>query len=222
MRVLCTGASGWVGKYVVRELKNRGCIVLDSLAEEPEAIIHLAWSGLPNYESPFHFSNIPWQREFLKKAVARGVTNITIAGTCLETLEILMPYSEAKLALRALVFELLPTIKWARLWYLYGEDQNENCLLPSLRKAKRNHEKEFSIIDGERDFMEVSVAASRICGIALQAEVTGIIDVCSGVAESVEAFCFRHAPSMKVVKNYPTPYYEPFSFRGDPRKLNSI
>lgn len=219
--VLVTGSTGFVGRHVVQVLKNRGCEVVTDLEQDPEAVIHLAWAGLPNYENAAHFRNIGWQIEFLRRAVLHGVTNITIAGTCLETLDILMPYSIAKLALRSLAFELLPSTKWARLWYLYGEGQNENCLLPRLRKVKSGGE--FSIIDGERDFMAVHEAAEHIVDIALQVKVTGIIDVCTGIPESVHSFCRRHAPGpVKFFKNYMRPYYEPFSFFGNARKLNTI
>lgn len=221
MRVFVSGRSGFVGHYVVPELLRRGCTIVDNLAMA-DAVIHLAWAGLPNYESPLHFGNIGWQLEFLKEALDCGIQNITVTGTCLETLDKLMPYSIAKLALRARAFELLPEIKWARLWYLYGEGQNENCLLPRLYKAKRLNEPEFSIIDGERDFVDVADAAEHICAIAMQEKVTGIIDCCTGVAESVELFCKRRVPNIKCRTDFPRPYYEPFSFHGDPTKLLSI
>lgn len=221
-RVLVTGASGFIGRHVVQTLRSKNRIVLNDLVQDPDAIIHLAWAGLPNYTDPIHFNNIGWQTTFLKKAVAQGITNITIAGTCLETLETLVPYSIAKLALRAIASELVPDLKWARLWYLYGDGQNEACLLPQLQKAKAMNKKEFSIIDGERDFMEVSLAAAHICRIALQTDVTGIIDCCSGLPESVFSFCSRHVPGIKLKKDYPRPFYEPFSFHGDPSRLGLI
>lgn len=221
MKIFCSGSTGFVGRYVIHELRNRDCVVTDNLALA-DAVIHLAWAGLPNYENAAHFRNIGWQYSFLKEAVEFGITNITITGTCLETLKVLVPYSMAKLALRSLAFELLPSTKWARLWYLYGEGQNENCLLPRLRKVRIGGE--FSIIDGDRDFMDVQEAAEHICDIALQTKVTGIIDVCTGVAQRVDSFCLSQAPcaGIKFFKNYMRPYYEPFSFCGNPAKLNTI
>jgi nucleoside-diphosphate-sugar epimerase len=219
--VFVSGVTGWVGRHTVRALEKNGNTVTDNLTLA-DAVIHLAWAGLPNYESPEHFKNIGWQMDFMRQAVELGITNITIAGTCLETLPDLMPYSISKLALRALATELLPEVKWARLWYLYGEGQNENCLLPRLRKAKRMGETEFSIIDGERDFVDVSEAAEHICAIAMQSSVTGIIDCCTGQAESVLSFCKRNVNGMKFRLDYPRPYYEPFSFCGNPDKLIAI
>lgn len=219
MRVYVSGQSGWVGRHVVPVLYERGHSVLTKLQDEPEAIIHLAWEGLPNYESVNHFKNIPWQIEFLKEAVLSGVRNITVAGTCLETLLDPPNYAIAKLALRALLTEILPEMKWARLWYLYGKDQPEHCLLPRLQKAQDK----FSVIDGARDFIDVSEAAKSIAMIAEQSSVTGIIDVCSGKAEPVKSFCIRHAPhKMLITTDYPTPSYEMKSFHGDRSRLEQI
>lgn len=224
MRVLVSGQSGFVGRHVVRCLHRRHCVVLDKLSEAPEAIIHLAWTGIPDYTNPAQYNNIAWQIAFLRRAVAHGITNITIAGTCLETVETLIPYSLAKLALRALAFELLPDIKWVRLWYLYGEGQSEESLLGRLRRAKRNNLKTLSVINGERDFREVTLAAKDICNVAMQTKKTGIFDSCSGEAEPVISFCRRmnQSGSIDFTLDYPTPYYEPYSFCGDPTRLQSI
>lgn len=221
MRVFVTGSTGWLGRYVVQALKKRNQIILTDL-NQADAIIHLAWAGLPNYTNVAHLRNIGWQVKFLKEAEEQGITNITIAGTCLETLDKLVPYSIAKLAIRARAFELNPITKWVRLWYLYGKGQNENCLLPRLLKAKQSGTKRFSVIDGERDFIDVRVAAERICDAALQNKVSGIIDCCTGKAETVLSFCQRHVKGLTYRTDYPTPFYEPHSFHGDPRKMDSI
>ena len=89
MKILVTGATGFVGRHVINELLkyNHQVIAaarkvdLDSNEEKltytffdidnldltinyfshfdnPDLLIHLAWQGLPNYTSIFHFEKI--------------------------------------------------------------------------------------------------------------------------------------------------------------------
>jgi nucleoside-diphosphate-sugar epimerase len=113
-RVAVVGASGFVGRYVVRSLQNQGALVvatardpsrlarfdasvekiaLDTAAPvgaydllgRPDTIVHLAWDGLPNYKSLHHIEReLPVQYAFLRQAVLDGASDIVVAGTCLE------------------------------------------------------------------------------------------------------------------------------------------
>src|SRR6266704_2203185 len=50
-----------------------------------EAAIHLAWPGLPNYDSLFHVEeNLPADYRFLKSLVIGGIEQLLVTGTCLE------------------------------------------------------------------------------------------------------------------------------------------
>ncbi|TQV79466.1 NAD(P)-dependent oxidoreductase [Exilibacterium tricleocarpae] len=114
MKVVLTGASGFIGGYVLAELLDRGTdvvvatrnpgvfdtnqqakvVTLDISApgedlydrlDRPDVLIHLAWDGLPNYHSLHHFeTELPAQYHFIKKAVESGLSSVVIAGTCFE------------------------------------------------------------------------------------------------------------------------------------------
>ena len=223
MRIYVSGIKGYIGRNLAPMLLKRGHQLVSSLEQEPDAFIHLAWSGLPNYINRNHLDNVALSFLQLQDAVDNGVKNITIAGTCLETVGNPPPYAIAKLAVRALAFEMLPTVKWARLWYVYGKDQPEHCLVPRLMKAARDGEETFSVISGESDFISISDVALSLCFIVEQQKVTGIIDVCSGGAKSVTAFCERMTGDRpKIVADRPMADYEPRSFHGDNTKLSRI
>lgn len=114
MRLALTGASGFLGHHVLRELVSRGLdttvtrhrnpanslpvsvqeVALDIHAPcpdpytalgKPDVLLHFAWSGLPQYESSHHLeSELPAQAAFLSACVHSGVRRILVAGTCFE------------------------------------------------------------------------------------------------------------------------------------------
>src|SRR6185295_3099605 len=118
----------------------------------PDAMIHLAWEGLPNYKSSFHLEeNLPRHRDFLTNLITNGLSDLTVTGTCLEygmqegSLEEDMPvspstpYANAKNQLRKYLEALQKdrpfSLKWVRLFYMYGKGQNPNSLLSQLDQA---------------------------------------------------------------------------------------
>ncbi len=114
MKVLVSGATGFIGKQVVQFLQGLGQIrVLTSARNEaklkqlgadyivydldqepencyerlgrPEVLIHLAWEGLPNYQESFHLDrNLVNHYRFLTSMIAQGLPSLTVTGTCYE------------------------------------------------------------------------------------------------------------------------------------------
>lgn len=212
----------------------------------PDAVIHLAWEGLPNYKSLFHFEeNLPAHYRFLKQLVTAGITDITVTGTCFEygmqegclseTTPALPgnPYALAKDTLRKFLEELQQhhpfAFKWVRLFYLYGPGQNPNSLLSQLEKAIATGAPEFRMSGGEqvRDYLPVEQVAENIVKIALQQQVTGIVNCCSGTPITVKALVEKYLQERQqmiplVLGYYPYPDYEPMKFWGDNSKLKVI
>lgn len=278
MRVLVTGATGFIGYHVVPCLLDQGVDVIATsrnqnkakkfdwyreveyiecdyhkdildyynVLGEPDIIIHLAWNGLPNYKDPFHVEvNLPANCFFLKNFVEGKIKKIVVTGTCyeygmqsgcLQESNITQPVTQYGLAkdtlhkyLEFLVHDTQISFNWVRLFYLYGDGQNQNSLLPQLERAISEGKKTFNMSGGEqlRDYLSVEDVARNLCVIALQNEVNGTVNCCSGSPISIrrlveEKIKMLHSDIALNLGYYPYPDYEPMAFWGDPTKLREI
>ncbi|ODU04708.1 MAG: epimerase [Thiobacillus sp. SCN 63-1177] len=205
----------------------------------PDVLIHLAWDGLPNYRSLHHFElELPAQYRFLKGLIESGLQNLVVVGTCFEygmqfAPSPSNPYGFAKDALRSELEYLRKThpfhLTWARLFYLYGEGQAENSLLPQLRQAVERGDPAFNMSGGEqlRDYLPVDEAARHLVSLALAKQDVGAVNVCSGapisVRRLVEGWIKENGWAIRLnLGYYPYPDYEPMAFWGDSTKLSTL
>jgi len=278
MKVLVTGATGFIGHYVIQELLKKKVEIIATSTNlekgrmkswydlvtyipcditnfpddtfqyfrEPDLAIHLAWGNLDNFRAMEHIEKHLFHHySFIKNLVETGLSDITIAGTCLEyglkdgslseELETnpVVSYGIAKDTLRKFLEELKKNntfdLKWLRLFYMYGAGQHEKSIIPQLEAAIRNKDEVFNMSGGEqlRDYLPVEDLARYIVGISLQKKIFGTINCCSGNPISIRNLLEYRLKELNknIVLNkgyYNYPDYEPMAFWGDNRKMNKI
>lgn len=212
----------------------------------PDVLIHLAWGGLTNYRSMHHVEvEMPMHARLLEQLLRDGLPKLLVTGTCFEygmqsgeldertPTRPDNPYGQAKDRLRqhleSLQQELGYQLIWARLFYMFGEDQSPKSLFPLLRKAALAGDAAFPMSGGEqvRDFLPVQVVAERLVRLAMLDRHVGVVNVCSGqpaaVLELVERWIAEHGWDIKPKPGvYPYPDYEPMSFWGSAEKSNAL
>lgn len=273
MEFIITGATGFLGKEVTNKALDEGHRVFAATRDVGNAkdilgarsgleflkiedigkincsrVIHLAWADVQNYTDDKNFAkNVEFQLNLLEDLAASGVTDFTVAGTCLEygmtegicsenaiPGNITKSYARAKRLAHLKLLELQKQspgmiIKWARCFYAYGRNQRAKSLLTQLMQAIESGQQEFNMSQGDqmRDFINVDTLTHNLLKLAGQDKVTGIVNIGSGKPTTVLSFIEQvlEIKDYKLKLNrgyYPYAADEPRAFWADISKLKAI
>ncbi|MGK6316183.1 NAD-dependent epimerase/dehydratase family protein [Neorhizobium sp. DT-125] len=176
-----------------------------------ETVIHVAWyveSG-KYLQSPENITCLEGTLRMAQAAALAGVKRFVGVGTCFEydisagmlatdtPLRPVSPYAGAKAAAFLALSQWLPLhqidFAWCRLFYLFGEGEDERRLVPYLR-AQLAAGKPVELTSGNqiRDFLDVREAGRQITEVALGNRM-GPANICSGIPVTVRQMAERIA-----------------------------
>jgi len=208
--------------------------------------IHLAWRNGFVHNSITHLEDISLHYKFLKKIHEFGIKNINVIGTMHEigywegevdndtTTNPISFYGIAKNSLRQSLKILEDSdkelfIKWLRVFYIQGDDRNNNSICSKILQKEEEGAKTFPFTTGKNkyDFINISILAEMISKAALQTEVTGIINCCSGkpvsLKEKVELFLKENNLKIKLEYGvFPDRSYDSLALWGNNSIISKI
>ena len=243
--IALTGANGFVGRQILKELLRRNCSVrcivrdkksllelvssekveaievkdlfqmrdsmLHEVVEGIKILIHPAWHVPPgNYlDGGENLTCLHGTLNIATAFIKAGGEKFVGVGTCGEyaassdPLRVDSPLGARTLyaASKAAVFQVLTnylgpqgvSFAWCRLFYLYGEGEHPDRLVPYIHRQLARGEK-ILIKEGAQilDFMDVQAAGAAIAQVAL-GKNSGAFNICSGVGTSVKDLAQRLA-----------------------------
>jgi dTDP-6-deoxy-L-talose 4-dehydrogenase (NAD+) len=174
-----------------------------SVCSGVDTVIHVAWYAEPGkyLESPKNLDCLSGTLTLAKACAQAGVRHFVGVGTCFEydlergLVSVDTPlnpgtlYGSAKaatyLSLARYFAGLGMEFSWCRLFYLYGEGEDERRLTAYIRaRLSRGEPAELSSGRQVRDFLDVKEAGAAIARVA-QGPGRGAVNICSGRGVSV-------------------------------------
>ena len=176
-----------------------------------DTVIHLAWYAEPGkyLQSPLNMDCLIGTFELAKGASLARVRRFVGIGTCFEydvnkgTLSTdtpllpLTPYAAAKASAYMMLSQFFQSLHiefaWCRLFYLYGEGEDDRRLVASLH-SKLSNKKKVKLTSGNqvRDFIDVRIAGEKITEAALGIK-KGPLNICSGIPITVKEIAEKTA-----------------------------
>lgn len=169
----------------------------------PDVIIHLAWRNGFVHNSETHIEDLANHYHFLQRMVDNGVKQIAVMGTMHEigyhegAIDEQTPtnpqslYGIAKNALRDILFNITQNtetvVQWLRAYYIVGDDARGSSIFAKLVQAEHEGKETFPFTTGKNkfDFINIDVLAKQIVTTISQDEFSGIINVATGLPETL-------------------------------------
>ena len=249
--ILLTGASGFVGKQIIKALSQFSVNIIPVVrsgkeinfkrirnikkiisspdifkeneswwtnqCKDIDTVIHIAWYTEPGsyLVSSKNTECLNGSLNLARGAIKAGIKRFVGIGTCFEydleygdlsintPLKPDSPYAVAKVKLYQNLLKLLPVQSiefcWGRLFYLYGEGEKKQRLVPYLHEQlSKGQPAKLSSGEQIRDYLDVSEAGKIIAKLAM-GDQQGVFNICSGIPITVRQLAEKIADKRKVL-----------------------
>lgn len=211
----------------------------------PNTCIHLAWRDGFVHNSPRHMLDLSKHYAFISDLITQGVKQMVVMGTMHEVgywegaitsdtpCNPISLYGIAKDALRKSTLHVGKQndaiVQWLRAYYICGDDTKNNSIFAKIIDAEAQGQKTFPFTSGKNlyDFIHVGELAKQIAATAVQTQITGIINCCTGkplsLAQRVEDFIKENNFNITLEYGaFPDRAYDSPGIWGDASQIESI
>ena len=168
----------------------------------PQALVHLAWEGLPDYSLEMSGRNLQYGMDLFSLAAGAGCSCILSTGSCWEytgrngklteedALESKTMFPAVKNALKfvgeAIAREKGISFYWLRLFYVYGPGQRKASLIPHIiQSVKKGRMPEIQTPGNRNDFIFVEDVARAIVRVLESLPENSVYNIGSGHSTAV-------------------------------------
>lgn len=184
------------------DLRDAAGVAAALTAHKPEAFVHLAWEGLPDYSLGTCLRNLEYGVRLFRDAAAAGCSSLISTGSCWEyasrhgrlsegdPLGAAEPFPAVKNALRfigeATARQHGRRFYWLRLFFVYGPGQRPSSLIPHVVEALMNGRKpKLQSPTNRHDFVFVEDVARALVDVLERQPPDTVYNVGSGEATPV-------------------------------------
>jgi nucleoside-diphosphate-sugar epimerase len=266
MRVILTGGTGFIGYPVLKKLmaldhevlllgRNFSLVNnlkvkkikldLNNFIEErnkilefkPEAVLHLAWQGIPdyseemsklNFNNSFNFINFLIENTECKKIIIPGscweYNDGNIIGQCSEDIKInpRKPFSIYKKKLFDQLIDKTEKYKiifnWPRLFYVYGPYQKKTSLIPMLLDSFLNNiEPNIKSPNNKNDFIFIDDVVKILMFMLQSSLPSGVYNVGTGITTEIAKLSDLMKNFLKINNNF---FYKKNKIKKDTQQIN--
>lgn len=270
MKIFITGGTGFIGKHLVNQLQEEELFILTRNPKpskpsfkqvqfiqgdledidkwknkvrncKPDATIHLAWEGIPDYGVKNSIKNLNQGLNLYKFLAEIKCKTILTTGSCWEYGQQVGKLSEntvprsynafaaAKNSLHiqgeSIAQDNNINFIWTRLFYVYGPGQKKESLIPYvMNNLKAHNTPQIKNLQTQNDFIYVDDTAKAIALLIKNNAKKGIYNIGSGSLTSVQTIIkliyknFKQSNPLE--KNLPSSIQTPINFYADISKIN--